>query len=889
MSVECRVFGDIAVTSDGRQIDIGHARQKVVLAVFLLQPGQVIGVDTLIDHVWPERLPQRARASLYSYVSRLNAALTGTGVEIARRSGGYLLDIDPARIDLHRFRDAVARAREAARAGDPERALALLQAALDLCRGRPFGAVETTRLAALRTSLENERATAELDRNDLALALGGHAALLGELATAAAARPLDERLTGQLMLALYRSGRQAEAQNLYREIRQRLVDELGADPGRPLQDLYLRMVGADPALDPRPAEEEKAAARLDLVVYRTPGNRLNRPAELVGRHEPVAEVNAALDDGRPVLLHGLAGMGKTAIAATVADERLRAGGRPYVWLRVGEADEETVFEALLRRLGGGTEAALTGDARLLALQNLMDRAGIGLLVLDDVWHGPALFQVLRAVPDRIPVLVTARAKFPLDRQVEIVGLSGDEAVRLLALHWGTAPGAWSRGAADLCRLLGHHPYAVEIAGRHLRQYGLDAADLAGQIMDAPHDLAMPAGLAPSGRESVRLLLDRSYAALADPDGRLVFQTFGALDYAGASAPLLAELTGLDEKRVLVALRLLADLSLARPRDGTVFHEVHDLTFSYCRALTGADGRIAGAVRRFAEAHGGDLDLIGLDLDNLLAVAESARYADPDACTGIVAAIATGGYLDDRGHPPRLVRLLDEVIQRTGDDRLLHQLLGKRGNAYLHQGRLREAAEAYQRALDLAPDANRRAILLAVLGKTFAEMGQHERAENTLRLAYQTADAHDDEAARLRILEQHSIAAFRWKDFRLVRELTRAGVEASRRLGARAAEAIFLNNLGTAELELGLIAAFDRHGEAQRIARELNDLDILALAQHNLGLDWQAAEDAERAAHHLREALALYERLGYAQEENKVRSLMERFGHRITDPEKERGS
>lgn len=908
MTVEFKLFGDISVSLNGRPIDVGHARQKIVLAAFLVEPNQLITRETLIEHVWDDRFPQRARETVYGYVSRLKKALAVADLVIDRGSGGYLLTVDPMCIDMHRFRRTVARARELTRdartaddgGGTPghspsgTRELDLFQQALDLWHGRPFGAFDTPRLARLRAGLERERLTAELDRNDLALALGSHASLMGELVAAVTGQPLDERLVGQLMLALSRSGRQAEAQQLYHRTRGLLADELGTDPSRQLQALYLRMLEADPAVDWGPAApaggaQARTAARVDVVVYRTATNRLNRPALLVGRDDVVPALNATLDQGGAVLLHGLAGVGKTAIAATVADQRLTAAAKPYMWLRVGEADEEMIFGALARRLGSADEAVsitdLVGDARLLAVQDLLERSGAGLLVLDDVWNGPALYQVLRTVPDAMPVLVTARTKFAMEHQMEVAELPEIDAVRLLAMHAGLRPGTWNPGSAGLCRRLGNHPYAVEIAGRHLRQYRMDPDELLAQIADTPHELAMPAGLAAADRESVKRLLDRSYAAMDDSDSRLVFQAFGTLTYAGASAPLLAALTGLDDLRVRTALRTLADLSLVRRRDTSAFHELHDLTYSYTRALAPAGGRtrsVAEAMRQFAVAHRSDLDVLAPDVDNLLSAAESVLHINEDAAIDIVAAIAVGGYLDDRGHAPTLLRVLDEVISRVrsrppaGD--LLHQLLGKRGNAYLHQGRLPEAAASYEEALRLSPNASRRAILLAVMGRTYADMGQHDRAENTLKMAYEIADAHDDDAARLRILEQHSIAAFRHKDYELVRDLTLRGVEASRRLGARATEAIFLNNLGTAELEIGLIAAFDRHGEAQRIARELNDLDVLALTHHNLGVDWQAAEDADAAAHHLREALMLYERLGHTQQENKVRTLMARFGH-----------
>jgi DNA-binding SARP family transcriptional activator/tetratricopeptide (TPR) repeat protein len=247
--VEFRVLGGLEVRADGRRVDVGHARQRSVLAVLLLDLGRVVPAGQLIDRVWGENPPGSVRNVLSGYVARLRAAIAGAGdpdVTLARRPGGYLLEADPDRVDLCRFRRLVAEA--GAVAGDDERARPLLTSALGLWRGPALAGLDSPWLTGMRDALDMERVAAVLDLGDVALRQGRHGALVGELAGEALGRPADERMIGQLMLALYRSGRQAEALRWYEQTRRRLAGEFGADPGPQLQALHQRILRADPSL-----------------------------------------------------------------------------------------------------------------------------------------------------------------------------------------------------------------------------------------------------------------------------------------------------------------------------------------------------------------------------------------------------------------------------------------------------------------------------------------------------------------------------------------------------------------------------------------------------------------------------------------------------------------
>src|SRR4051794_6195494 len=222
-----------------------------------------------------------------------------------------------------------------------------------------------------------------------------------------------------------------------------IVDCLGGDRGKAERlrraaatDRNDRRAGAAPK--PRgwtaAVAEGDGTTRLDVILFDAATNRLNRPELMVGRQGVIEEVGAALAAGGRVLLHGLGGAGKTAIAATVADRFADARRGPYLWVRTGDADADVVLDGVATLLGAAAGLPAAGDARLFAIERAVSAAGIGLCVLDDVWNPAALHTVLRAIPTETAVLVTSRLKLGLERQVEVDGLDPAEAVRLLAHH-----------------------------------------------------------------------------------------------------------------------------------------------------------------------------------------------------------------------------------------------------------------------------------------------------------------------------------------------------------------------------------------------------------------------------------------------------------------------
>jgi DNA-binding SARP family transcriptional activator len=256
-AVDFRILGSLEVWHAGRQVTVAGSRQRALLASLLLHAGEVVSSDRLIDEVWEEKPPEAGATALRVRISQLRRALGPAGELLVTRPPGYAMQLAPEQLDLQRF-ERLAEAGERALAGDdPETAAENLREALALWRGSPLADFAYAPFAqAAIARLEDLRLAATELRVEAELRLGRHARLVGELQALVRAYPLRERPCAQLMLALYRDGRQAEALETYRAARRRLVDEVGLEPGPDLQELERQILAQDPALlldRPRPA------------------------------------------------------------------------------------------------------------------------------------------------------------------------------------------------------------------------------------------------------------------------------------------------------------------------------------------------------------------------------------------------------------------------------------------------------------------------------------------------------------------------------------------------------------------------------------------------------------------------------------------------------------
>ena len=299
--MEFRILGPLEVERDGRLVKVGAAKQRALLAILLLHANHVVSRDRLIDGLWGQQPPPTAATALRVYVSELRKALdpeSSAGQPILSAEPGYRIDVPPDQLDLTRFERLTEEASRVLGEGDPESASDTLREALDLWRGpalddftyEPFAQSAIVRLQELRLVAIERRIEADL-------ALGRNAELVPELEGLVAEHPLRERLRGHLMLALYRSGRQGDALAAYQSARQTLADELGIDPGQPLQQLEQAILRQDPSLDHDAGPEPEARPDEPTALTEPPPERsllvLAEDDEQLDRLLPLAERLAA--------------------------------------------------------------------------------------------------------------------------------------------------------------------------------------------------------------------------------------------------------------------------------------------------------------------------------------------------------------------------------------------------------------------------------------------------------------------------------------------------------------------------------------------------------------------------------------------------------------------
>src|SRR3954447_11049591 len=311
--MEFGILGPLDVRADGRTVALGGARPRAVLAVLALHPNRPVSAERLAVALWGEDAPPSAVKTVQVYVARVRKALDDPDV-LVTTPAGYTLRVQPGELDAERFERQVENGRQALAAGHGERAAAELRAALELWRGPPLAELASAPFAPAEIARLEEQHLAALElRVEADLAAGDHAELIGELQQLTTQHPWRERLHAQRMLALYRSGRQADALEAYRHAREVLVEQLGLEPGAELHNLHEAILAHDPALDATPE-----TARPDPSE---PSPALPTPATaLIGRERDVARVASSLRETqiRLLTLIGPGGVGKTRLALAAA-------------------------------------------------------------------------------------------------------------------------------------------------------------------------------------------------------------------------------------------------------------------------------------------------------------------------------------------------------------------------------------------------------------------------------------------------------------------------------------------------------------------------------------------------------------------------------------------
>ena len=862
------VLGPLQVLQDGKAVRVGADQERILLAVLLLRANQVVGVDDLVGWLWPDEEPRNPRATLQNYVWRLRKKV---GAGLRSRPLGYEMVTDQR--DLDEFRALAVRATAAAAGGDRRAEADLLRRALELWRGPILVDVPCDALHRdVVPGIEEELLAALHRRVDADLAAGRHADLVPELRTLVATYPLREGFWAQLMLALYRDGRQADALATYRQVSRLLAEELGIDPGERLRTMHEAVLAADPELGGPPV---RPAAPVAAWV---PMRQLPlRVADFVG-HETLFEQAVGLlttPDRVPVLaLSGLPGVGKSALAIRIghAVRKTFADGQWYV--RLGGAGEPrepgSVLADLLRASGVATGQVPDGlDARAAALRaRLADRRV--LLVLDDAADVEQVVPLLPGEPGSA-VLVTSRQEMAGlavrygGRYVRLDVLEPAEATELITRLLGAGRGPADRAARlELTELCGRLPLALRIACANIaHRPDATVSGYVGQLRDATHrlgTLAVPG----DDRIGVRAAFDLSYVALPAADQRL-FRLLGALPGRDVTAPAVAAFAGLDPAAVGAALRRLVDANLVEQHQPGRYH-LHDLLRLYAAQRAEASDDRPAAMAALGE-------WVLATAGNASAVACHGETARADAPYALEFADRDGGWAWLEAERGNLIAIAGSHPEpwRFADALFRYFYFGGYGPE------LRTVAEAGLVDADRRDDPGTAARMWRYLETAHMISGDREAAIRSGERAVTISRALGDEAEESRGLiglGDDYVEGGRLPE--AVEALTRA-VELSRRAGLGSVEANAINNLGNAYERLGRPDdALHSYREALRAAEALDRPDGILVALLNVGhMHWMLGQ-LRPAEEHLRRSLAVAARTPYRLPETHARLTLARM-------------
>ncbi|WP_328645048.1 tetratricopeptide repeat protein [Amycolatopsis sp. NBC_00348] len=587
MVLDFRLLGPAEVTADGRPVPLGGSRPLIVLAGLLLRANRVVPVDELGRWLWNDDR-RRSKGALQTYVLRLRRAL-GDQVSIRTESGGYLIEVDDDLLDLSRFRALAARGQAALDGGESRQAAAHFAEALAQWRGPALLNVESDALHRDEAGqLAEERLRVRELWADALLEAGEYGTIVPELTRLTRENPLRERLHEQLMVALYRSGRQAEALDVHRRISGVLADELGLDPGPSLQRTRQAILTGTDAAEP-------ARYRLGvepLVPHQLPAD----PRTFAGRESDLKALHALLpealdaDASTPIAsVEGMGGIGKTTLSVHFAHEIADRfpGGQIHLNLRgygPGEPVEPAAaLEAMLTALGVPCEQ-IPADLDGRAASWRTHTAGRRLLIVLDNANRTEQVRPLLPGPGCL-VLITSRWQLRAlvathgARRVALAELGAEDAVELLASTIGLERVARDPAATErFVRYCGGLPLAIRILAVRVAQFPGLPLDEFVDSLESEHDLLGSFDLADGDGTNIRSVFSYSYQAL-EPSAARLLRLLGLSTGVDFSVPAAAAVAGLDLTRTRPLLTTLAAAHLlAQPRPGR--YQFHDLIRAY---------------------------------------------------------------------------------------------------------------------------------------------------------------------------------------------------------------------------------------------------------------------------------------------------------------------
>jgi predicted ATPase/DNA-binding SARP family transcriptional activator len=694
------LLGPVEAWVDGRQVALGGQRPRALLAVLALIRGRVVSNERLIDELWGEDPPARARETLHVNISRLRKALVDAGGDadrLVRRAGGYVLELGPGARDVDRWEGALGRARQARATGRFEAARTAIGEALGVWRGAPFAGVSAHELLdGERARLEEERLAATIEGIELDLELGRHGELLGQLEALVIAHPFKERLVELQMVALYRSGRQADALEAFLAARARFVEELGIEPGQPLRELHEDVLRHADTLgaEPTPA---RPGARGDRRLPVPPNRTIGREHDLdaIGERLRTSAV-------RLLTLTGPGGVGKTRLALEAARvvEQDFADGGCFVSLAALQGPDD-VPAAIVTALG---MIVLSGESAVQAVERFLGAKHL-LLVVDNFEHvraaAPVLGGLLEVCPaltvlatSREPLALHAEERYPVSPlALPELGILNDPdtlaRVGAVGLFYERArahdpdfdlAGADPAVVAEICRRLDGLPLAIELAAARCQL--LSPREIAERLEAALGALGAGPRDAPARQQTLRATIDWSHNLLGDTEKECFarFAVFaGGATIEAAETVTRASLDTLDQLvaksllvrrrhahastrlRMLETIRAYATERLASaPADEQVVRERH---YAYCLALAERHGTEWALWSAGGYEHLARLDA---EIDNLhAALAWAIGQASTERALGLAAAL--GCYWVMRNRDTDALEWIDQTLSLPGTD------------------------------------------------------------------------------------------------------------------------------------------------------------------------------------------------------------------------------
>lgn len=870
--MEFRILGPLAVVRRDRPLPLGGAKQQAVLALLLLHANRLLATDRMIDELWGEEAPAGAANTVQAYISRLRKVLEPAGARAPQRlltqPPGYLLRLQPGELDADRFEGLAVEGHRSLERGDPQAAERQLVEALSLWRGpvlanlaaEPFAQAEIIRL-------EEMRVAALEDRIEAALGLGGHAAQVAELELLLAEHPLRERLWEQL-LALYRSGRQAEALQAYHRARHLLGEELGIEPGQALRELEERILSHDPALMPSRRSASRAGAEREAA--RTPTHNLPVPVtSFVGRVDELAEIDRLLETTRLLTITGAGGSGKTRLALEAAARLLSdypdgvrlvaldtvtdAGLVPQVAasaLAIPEQTDRTLVDVVTDAIGA--------RRLLLVLDNCEHVIGAAAELVSRLLAGCPRLRILATgrepltVPGEtvwqlMPMKIPEREDLPLDRlrDVESVQLFLERA----AAAWPGFEPVFQDAAelARICRGLDGLPLALELAATRTRFLGI--SQIAEHLGDRFTLLGRGVRTAPPHQETLEATVEWSYRLL-EPAERQLFDRLSIFvgQFSLAAAASVCSGDGIADDEVINLLSHLVDKSMVsrlEAEHGASGYRLLETLREFGRSRRVENDASAAISERHArffldlveraqvELRGANqviwLRRLDVDAPNLRAALGWA-LGPGDADVGLRLATALTPYWEMRGHTREGLGWLERALARSGE-----------------------------------PNDGLRAWALMAAGELAIDLGDHPRAAAWVNEALDLSRQRRDEAGGAVATHLLGLLAQHLGDYRRAVTLYHESLTTYERLGMKWHVAWLLHHIGMVTAFQGdLEGSRGTHERSLALFRELGDRDRVGAALRLLAVVAIDQGDYPTATERGEEALSLFIELGVTE-------------------------